>query len=70
MAPRLLASLEAANDHAVLYLELLRPISSWPWRTLGTARVEQPSRCFRGGITRATCAVSRRKSLARSPAEP
>ena len=37
MAPRLLASLEPATDHAVLYLELLRPTRAWPWGALGTA---------------------------------
>jgi hypothetical protein len=38
MAPRLLASHEPASDSAVLYLEVLRPTGSWPWRSLGTAR--------------------------------
>jgi hypothetical protein len=37
MAPRLLATHEPAADEAVLYLEVLRPTGSWPWRALGTA---------------------------------
>jgi Ser/Thr protein kinase RdoA (MazF antagonist) len=46
MAPRLLASHEPATDHAILYLELLRPTKSWPWGALGTARavLEQVAR--------------------------